>query len=78
VSEASYTPDMKPPIPPVPSGAEVKARLAKLEYAGLRALSEASGVSINTLYSIRDHAGDPNPGIDTVRRFLPHLPKLAA
>jgi hypothetical protein len=63
--------------PSIPSGAEIKARLRRLGYAELLPISRASGVPINTLYSIRDHAGDPNPGVDTVRKFLPYLPKAA-
>ena len=59
----------------IPSGAQVKAMLRKLEYGELLPIARASGMPVTTIYAIRDHKGDPNPGVDTVRRFLPHLPK---
>lgn len=59
----------------IPSGAQVKALLRKLEYGELPGIAKAAGMPVSTIYAIRDHGGEPNPGVDTVRKFLPHLVK---
>lgn len=59
----------------IPSGAEVRAKLAPLGHAQVLKLSELSGVPLPTLWNIRS-ATTKNPGIDTVRKFLPFVSKV--
>ena len=47
-----------------------------LGHARLQALALASGVPFTTLWKVRS-GETANPGIETVRKFLPHLPELA-
>ncbi len=61
----------------IPSGAQVKSFLTPLGRSGLKTLSALSGVPYSTLRNICYHDGDPNPGIDTVRKFLPYIGKVA-
>jgi hypothetical protein len=56
----------------IPSAAEVRLRLEKLPHAELKGLACASAVPFTTLWKIR--SGETrNPGIETVRQFLPLL-----
>jgi len=60
----------------IPSATEVHRKLAPLDTAALRRLSELSGVPLSTLQKLR--AGHPSgsarkTGIDTVRMFWPHI-----
>lgn len=56
----------------IPTAADVRAALQALGHAQLLKLSAASGVSLTTLWNIR--SGDrPNPGIETVRKFMPFV-----
>jgi len=60
----------------IPSSSEVRAQLERLDNVQLQRLAEASKVPFTTLWKIR--AGKPgggtdNPGLDTVRKFLPHV-----
>ena len=60
-------------MPPI---AAIRARLYDLNLAAVAGLAERSGVSYFTLMKIRN--GDTtDPGIETVRKFLGHLPKRA-
>jgi predicted transcriptional regulator len=56
----------------IPSTEDVRLILEKLSMQQLRALSDASGVPWTTIYKIK-LGNTPNPGIETVRLFLPHL-----
>lgn len=59
-----------------PTVAAIREALDPLTIAQLTALAETSGVPFTTLYKIK--LGDTkNPGIETVRKFLPHLTALA-
>lgn len=64
----------------IPSAAEVRARLLALSYSQVQELSRLSGVPFNTLWNVRkgEEGGTSNPGIETVRKFMPHIAKLAA
>lgn len=54
------------------SAAEVRARLSTLTLKQLERLAELSGVPATTIYKIK--RGDTsNPGMETVRAFLPHI-----
>lgn len=60
----------------IPSIEEVRATLAPISMKQLEALSQASGVPWTTIYKIKLGV-TPNPGIETVRRFMPHLQAIA-
>jgi len=64
----------------IPSSSEVRAQLERLDNVQLQRLAEASKVPFTTLWKIR--AGKPggtdNPGLDTVRKFLPHVETIFA
>jgi hypothetical protein len=60
----------------IPSGTDVSAALAKLNRAQLERLAELSSVSYYTLLKVQKGV-TKNPGIDTARRFMPHV-KAAA
>lgn len=56
-------------IPPTP---KLRQRLSALTPAQLRKLHDLSGVPVATLQKIR-LGTTANPGVETVRRFLPHI-----
>jgi hypothetical protein len=56
----------------IPGADAIRGRLETMEPAQLRKLSELSGVSYYTLHKIARGITE-NPGIDTVRRFVPHI-----
>jgi hypothetical protein len=56
----------------IPSGAEVRALLAPLGHAATQRLAALSGVPFGTIWNVRE-GHTKNPGVDTVRRFLPHI-----
>jgi transcriptional regulator with XRE-family HTH domain len=60
----------------LPSASEVREALLQLGPAQMQTLANLSGVSLTTLMRIQTGA-TPNPGIETVRKFLPHI-RLAA
>ena len=61
----------------IPSAIELRAELERLSHAQMQELSRLSGVPFTTLWKIR--AGDTeNPGIETARRFMPHIAEAAA
>lgn len=64
---------MKSHIPPLQ---DIRLQLQALRFADLEVLAQRSGVGFGTLMKIR--AGQtPNPGIETVRKFIHHLPRAA-
>jgi predicted transcriptional regulator len=60
----------------IPSADEVRQKLAALERGQFQELSKRSGVPITTLTNIRD-SGKQGPTVDTLRKFWPHLLRLA-
>ena len=56
----------------IPAVADVRTALEPLNMRQLRALERLSGVPFNTLYKIQ-RGETANPGIETVRLFLPHV-----
>jgi predicted transcriptional regulator len=56
----------------LPSTDEVREALAQLNTAQLDLLAGLSGVSIRALYKLKAGATS-NPGLETVRAFLPHV-----
>lgn len=56
----------------IPSAADIARGLKRLNLAQLHALAKASSVPFATLSKVR--SGETmNPGIETVRKFLPHI-----
>jgi len=60
---------------PIPSAVDIRASLAALSLDQLDRLAELSGVPLPTLSKIR-YGQTLNPGIETVRRFMPHVREL--
>ena len=60
----------------IPTVAEVKESLTALNHAQLQGLADASGVPFPTLMKIRQ-GSTSNPGLLTVGKFYPVLPKKA-
>lgn len=65
---------VKAQIPDVPT---IKAELLKLGYAQMQQLAVASSVPFTTLWKVRSGETE-NPGIETVRKFLPHVASIVA
>lgn len=64
-------------IDPIPSVDEIRAALAPLTLRQIERLSELSGVPAPTIYKVK--LGDTtNPGIETVRKFAPHIRHAAS
>ena len=61
---------MKSQIPPLQ---DIRQRLQALRFVDLEAVAQRSGVGFGTLMKIRT-GQTPNPGIETVRTFIAHLP----
>ena len=57
------------------SAEDVRTVLWLLTQRQLEKLSAASGVPLSTLGKIR-RGETQNPGLETVRKFLPHLPAV--
>lgn len=57
------------------SAEDVRTVLGLLTQRQLERLSAASGVPLSTLGKIR-RGETQNPGLETVRKFLPHLPAV--
>lgn len=56
----------------IPPASDIQAALAGLTHAQVQVLAKAAGVPFTTLWKIR--AGETeNPGIETVRKFYPHI-----
>jgi hypothetical protein len=62
--------------PPIPSAEEIRAALAPLTLKQLDYLADLSGVPVTTIYKIK-LAETANPGIETVRKFLPHVARAS-
>lgn len=60
----------------IPSAAEVRQALQPLNMKQLSRLAALSGVPMTTIYKIR-RGETPNPGVETVRMFLPHVRSAA-
>ena len=60
--------------PDIPSSQAIRGRLLGLGHAQLQALSVASGVPFTTLWRVRS-GETANPGIETVRKFMAHMPE---
>lgn len=58
---------------PIPSAEHVAEQLRPLRMSALRDLAAKSGVPYRTLINIRSGV-TTNPGLETVRKFLPLLP----
>ena len=54
---------------------DVRAALGPLTLKQLALLAERSGVPATTIYKIR-RGETGNPGLETVRQFMAHLPEL--
>jgi predicted transcriptional regulator len=57
----------------LPTMDEVKAELGKLTIRQTDRLAELSGVPASTIHKIR-YGATENPGVETLRKFLPHIP----
>lgn len=57
----------------LPSVVEIRSRLQGLKDGEIYDVARTSGVPASTLWKIRCGA-TPNPGIETVRKFIDHLP----
>lgn len=58
--------------PNIPSAEELRAALQPFTLKRLHRLAELSGVPMPTIYKIK-RGETPNPGIETVRLFMPHI-----
>lgn len=56
----------------IPSGTDVRDTLLELSHAQMTALASVSGVPFTTLWKMRS-GETTNPGIETVRKFMPHI-----
>lgn len=57
----------------IPSPQEVRDAMRHLTIKQIRGIAELSGVPADTIYKIK-RGETRNPGIDTLRRFLPLVP----
>lgn len=60
----------------IPTAAQIRALLSPLRHGPMQRLARMSGVPFTTLTKIRG-GETKNPGIDTVRAFLPHVEAAA-
>lgn len=61
----------------IPSAQAVRERLIALEHGQMQELSGLSGVPLSTLSNIRNSSSDQGPTVATLRKFWPHLLKMA-
>lgn len=61
----------------IPAAAAIREQLMPLRHGALQRLAKLSGVPATTLAKIRD-GETKNPGIDTVRMFVPHIAQARA
>lgn len=61
----------------IPGAADVREALAPLTLRQLDRLAELSGVPATTIYKIK-RGETENPGIETLRKFLPHVAEVLA
>lgn len=60
----------------IPAFSEVKAVLTALSHSQLKTLAGLSGVPFTTLWKMRNGPTD-NPGIETVRKFMPFVAQVS-
>jgi hypothetical protein len=60
----------------IPSADTVRERLLALEHGQMQELSAKSGVPLSTLSNIRK-SSKQGPTVDTLRKFWPHLLRMA-
>jgi hypothetical protein len=60
----------------VPDIEEIRLAVAHFNMGQLTRLSELSGVALTTLHKIA-RSKTENPGIETVRAFVPHIAEAA-
>jgi hypothetical protein len=77
-------PALSPPSPicpphaeGIPTYSEIHTSLLGMRHAQVQCLSALSGVPFATLWHIRS-GKTTNPGIETVRRFWPHIKAASA
>lgn len=58
--------------PSIPSVESIRSALAPLNLRELDRLAELSGVPATTIYKIK-RGETENPGIETLRKFMPHI-----
>jgi predicted transcriptional regulator len=61
----------------IPGADQVRAALAPLTLRQLDRLAELSGVPATTIYKIK-RGETENPGIETLRKFVPHISAASA
>lgn len=61
----------------IPSAEQVRTQLAGLTMKQIAQLAALSGVPAPTIYKIKLGTTE-NPGIETLRKFMPHMPAVAA
>ena len=61
----------------IPAAQDVMALLRAMSLKQMQELADVSGVPMPTLSKIR-YGQTENPGIDTVRKFLGHIPPVPA
>jgi predicted transcriptional regulator len=61
----------------IPSSEQVRAALAPLSMRQIEVLARLSGVPATTIYKVK-RGETENPGIETVRRFVPHIEEALA
>lgn len=59
----------------IPSATDLKDRLSGLGHKEVQQLARTSGVPFTTLWKVKDGT-TTNPGVETVRKFWPHLQRL--
>jgi predicted transcriptional regulator len=60
----------------IPSAEDVRKRLSELGRGQMQELADRSGVPVTTLSNIRN-SGKQGPTVDTLRKFWPHLVRMA-
>lgn len=60
----------------IPTAQQVRAALQPLTLKQLDVLAGLSGVPATTIYKIK-RGETPNPGIETVGKFMPHIARAA-
>ena len=56
----------------IPSAEHVRSVLCRLSYSDMTELARQSGVPFTTLWKVRS-GETPNPRLETVRQFAPHV-----
>lgn len=61
----------------IPSAEEIRTSLERLTLGQIDRLGALSGVPAATIRKIR-YGQTPNPGVETVRKFVPHIEAVRA